>query len=220
MNGARPIQAVKKFRRLLLTSWPATRSTRDFIHFYMMRNLGAHNVCNSFIDGNKTSKRALLSWINSIRGLKSSNAASISPQLHVVELSVAVLCSGLQRVAAGVITGTLGLTTTPQLGRASMPCEVLLCLYTQQHFAGFPLTVREIRRRTRVTHIAWKTDGRWLKVLEWRPRRPQTRWTDDIRRVARSRSGPWMVELPTKDHIHTKDQIHIICPAVDVDWLK
>ncbi|CAH2244630.1 jg3859 [Pararge aegeria aegeria] len=68
----------------------------------------------------------------------------------------------------------------------------------------------EIRRRTRVTdiaqrvaklkwqwagHIARRTDGRWgLKVLEWRPRtgkrsvgRPQTRWTDDIRRVAGSR---------------------------------
>ncbi|CAH2231299.1 jg20615 [Pararge aegeria aegeria] len=44
-------------------------------------------------------------------------------------------------------------------------------------------------------HIARRTDGRWgLKVLEWRPRtgkrsvgRPQTRWTDDIRRVAGSR---------------------------------
>ncbi|CAH2231959.1 jg4020 [Pararge aegeria aegeria] len=68
----------------------------------------------------------------------------------------------------------------------------------------------EIRRRTRVTdiaqrvaklkwqwagHIARRTDGRWgLKVLEWRPRtgkrsvgRPQTRWTDYIRRVAGSR---------------------------------
>ncbi|CAH2264014.1 jg16397 [Pararge aegeria aegeria] len=68
----------------------------------------------------------------------------------------------------------------------------------------------KIRRRTRVTdiaqrvaklkwqwagHIARRTDGRWgLKVLEWRPRtgkrsvgRPQTRWTDDIRRVAGSR---------------------------------
>ncbi|CAH2235562.1 jg9251 [Pararge aegeria aegeria] len=41
-------------------------------------------------------------------------------------------------------------------------------------------------------HIARRTDGRWgLKVLEWLPRtgkrsvgRPQTRWTDDIRRVA------------------------------------
>ncbi|CAH2242620.1 jg8457 [Pararge aegeria aegeria] len=68
----------------------------------------------------------------------------------------------------------------------------------------------EIRRRTRVTdiaqrvaklkwqwagHIARRTDGRGgLKVLEWRPRtgkcsvgRAQTRWTDDIRRVAGSR---------------------------------
>ncbi|CAH2216238.1 jg516 [Pararge aegeria aegeria] len=68
----------------------------------------------------------------------------------------------------------------------------------------------EFLRRTRVTdiaqrvaklkwqwagHIARRTDGRWgLKVLEWRPRtgkrsvgRPPTRWTDYIRRVARSR---------------------------------
>ncbi|CAH2232405.1 jg20998 [Pararge aegeria aegeria] len=68
----------------------------------------------------------------------------------------------------------------------------------------------EIGRRTRVTdiaqrvaklkwqwagHIARRTDGLWgLKVLEWRPRtgkrsvgRPQTRWTDDIRREAGSR---------------------------------
>ncbi|CAH2230276.1 jg20025 [Pararge aegeria aegeria] len=41
-------------------------------------------------------------------------------------------------------------------------------------------------------HIARRTDGLWgLMVLEWRPRtgkrsvrRPPTRWTDDIRRVA------------------------------------
>ncbi|CAH2229220.1 jg2624 [Pararge aegeria aegeria] len=70
---------------------------------------------------------------------------------------------------------------------------------------------KEIRRRTRVTdiaqrvaklkwkwagHIARRTDGRWgSKVLEWRPRTgkrsigwPPTRWTDDIKRVARAPS--------------------------------
>ncbi|RVE41080.1 hypothetical protein evm_014267 [Chilo suppressalis] len=64
-----------------------------------------------------------------------------------------------------------------------------------------------IRQRTRVTdiahrisklkwqwagHISRRTDGRWSrKVLEWRPRlgkrsvgRPETRWDDDIRRLA------------------------------------
>ncbi|CAH2266074.1 jg17600 [Pararge aegeria aegeria] len=68
----------------------------------------------------------------------------------------------------------------------------------------------EIHRRTRVTdiarrvaklkwqwagHMARRTDGRWgLKMLEWRPRtgkrsvgQPPTMWTDDIKRVARSR---------------------------------
>ncbi|CAH2238646.1 jg13037 [Pararge aegeria aegeria] len=68
----------------------------------------------------------------------------------------------------------------------------------------------EIRRRTTVIdiaqrvaklnwqwagHIAWRTDGRCgLKMLEWQPRagkrsvgRPQTKWTDDIRRVSGSR---------------------------------
>ncbi|CAH2238606.1 jg1148 [Pararge aegeria aegeria] len=91
-----------------------------------------------------------------------------------------------------------------------------------------------LRNRTRVTdiaqrvaklkwqwagHIARRTDGRWgLKVLEWRPRtgkrsvgRPQTRWTDDIRRVAGSRwrqaAQDRSLELPTKD----------LCPAVDVN---
>ncbi|CAH2232920.1 jg12423 [Pararge aegeria aegeria] len=69
----------------------------------------------------------------------------------------------------------------------------------------------EILRRTRVTeiaqrvaklkwqwagHIARRTDGRWgLKVLEWRPRTGKRRWTDDIRRVAGSRSGKR--KLPT-----------------------
>ncbi|CAH2230063.1 jg20272 [Pararge aegeria aegeria] len=72
------------------------------------------------------------------------------------------------------------------------------------------IRIEELRRRTRVPHIAqrvaklkWKwarhiarrTDGRWgFKVLEWRPRtgkrsvgRPPTSWTDDVKRVAGSR---------------------------------
>ncbi|CAH2244606.1 jg11720 [Pararge aegeria aegeria] len=45
-------------------------------------------------------------------------------------------------------------------------------------------------------HIARRTDGRWgSKVLKWRPQtlpvrsvgRPETGWTDDIKRVAGSR---------------------------------
>jgi hypothetical protein len=69
----------------------------------------------------------------------------------------------------------------------------------------------DIRKRTKVTdiarriadlkwqwagHIARRTDGRWLKVLEWRPHtgrrsvgRPPTRWIDDLVKVAGSH---WM----------------------------
>ena len=72
---------------------------------------------------------------------------------------------------------------------------------------GDKIRITEIRRRTGVLdavkriatakwnwagHIARREDCRWTKkILEWRPRheayrsrrRPQTRWTDDIKRI-------------------------------------
>ncbi|CAH2235387.1 jg5955 [Pararge aegeria aegeria] len=96
-----------------------------------------------------------------------------------------------------------------------------------------------IRQRTKVTDIAFRvsilkwqwaghvcrrTDGRWSrKVLEWKRRvgkrsvrRPPTRWSDGLRKVA---GIDWMSKAQDRKSWRCLKDERGLCPAVDAQWL-